>query len=170
LNFVQFLSRSSQILDPLAEIVHKMTSKKKNILVKTLSIFGIIPAIYLLGISLIFLPSLFSDLLKKPTSEDLTMIILILFGICGFAGLTLQLIANLQKKIKLKILLLSLSLIGYFGFFTFINGMQSWINIYESIKNFKENYLELYFAIAPVIITIILIGINLKINRNNNFC
>src|SRR5690606_29801912 len=118
--------------------VHKMTLKKKNILVKTLSIFGIIPAIYLLSISLIFLPSLFSDLLNKPTSEDLTMIILILFGICGFAGLTLQLIANLQKKIKLKILLLSLSLIGYFGFFTFINGMQSWINIYESFKNFKE--------------------------------
>ncbi|WP_313386021.1 hypothetical protein [Chishuiella sp.] len=140
-----------------------MISNKSNITIKILTIFGIIPALYLLAISLIFLPTFFSDLLEKPNIADLTIIILILFGICGFAGLILQLISKLENKVKLKIVLLVLSLIGFFGFFTFINGIQSWINIYESIKNFKDNFLELYFVLTPIIITIILIILNFKI-------
>jgi len=147
-----------------------MTSNQKNIIVRILTIIGFIPAIYLFGLSLLFLPSLFLDLFKNPSIEDLIMIIFIFLGICGFAGLIIQLFSNLYKKIKLKTLLLSLSLIGYIGFFTFINGMQSWINIYDSFKNFKENYLEIYFAIAPIFITIILIGINLNLRKNINFC
>lgn len=143
-----------------------MSLNQKNIIVRILTFIGFIPAIYLFGISLLFLPSLFLDLFKNPSIEDLIMIILILLGMCGFAGLMIQLFSNLYKKIKLKILLLSLSLIGYFGFFIFINGMQSWINIYDSFKNFKENYLEIYFAIAPILITIILIGINLNLRKN----
>lgn len=153
----------------LAEIVHKMTLKQKNILIKILTVIGIVPAIYLLGISLIFSPSIITDFLKNPNIEDLIMIILILLGICGFVGLILQLFTKLHKKIKLKILLLSLSLIGYFGFFTFINGMKSWINIYESFKNLKENYVEIYFAIAPIFITSTLIIINIQLRKNNNF-
>ena len=143
-----------------------MSLNQKNIIVRILTFIGFIPAIYLFGISLLFLPSLFLDLFKNPSIEDLIMIILILLGMCGFAGLMIQLFSNLYKKIKLKILLLSLSLIGYFGFFIFINGMQSWINIYYSFKNFKENYLEIYFAIAPILITIILIRINLNLRKN----
>lgn len=145
-----------------------MSLNQKNIIVRILTFIGFIPAIYLFGISLLFLPSLFLDLFKNPSIEDLIMIILILLGMCGFAGLIIQLFSNLYKKIKLKILLLSLSLIGYFGFFTFINGMQSWINIYDSFKNFKENYLEIYFAIAPILITIILIGINLNLRKKTD--
>ncbi|MCD1118599.1 hypothetical protein [Chryseobacterium turcicum] len=145
-----------------------MTSNIKKIIIKTLTLFGIMPALYLFGISLIFLFTLSSDLLKNPTLDDLIMIILILFGICGFVGLSIQLVSNVYEKVKLKIALLSLSIIGYFSFFTFTNGLQSWTNIFDSFKNFNENFFELYFILAPIIISIILVGINLEIQKNNN--
>ena len=151
----------------LAEIIIKMTINQKNLLIKILTIIGIIPAIYLLGLSLIFLPNIITNLFKHQHIENSIIIILILFGICGFIGLIIQLFTHIYKKVKLKIILLSLSLIGYFGFFTFINGMQSWINIFDSFKNFKENYLEIYFVVAPVIVSVILIGINIRLSKNS---
>lgn len=141
-----------------------MTLKNKTI--KLLSILGLIPSFYLLGISFLFLPSLFMDLLKYPTIENLLMIILIVFGICGFLGLLFQLFSDLHSKIRVKIVLQFLSIVGYFGFFSFINGMNSWINIFESLKNIKKFFFDLYIWLSPIVITLILIFINFRLLKN----
>lgn len=139
----------------------------QNKVIRFLTILGLIPSFYLLGISLIFLPSLFTDLLKDPNIENLIIIILILFGICGFLGLIFQLVSGFYSKIKLKITLQLLSIIGYLGFITFTNGINSCINIFESLKNIKENFFELYIWLSPIIITIILISVNFRLLRKN---
>jgi|SRR5690606_31592386 len=135
----------------------------QNKLIQFLTILGLIPSFYLLGISFIFLPSFFTNLFKTPNIEKFFIIILMLLGICGFVGLIFQLFSDFYSKIKLKFTLQSLSIIGYIGFFTFLNGINPWLNILESFKNIKENFFELYFCLAPIIVTIILVFINFRL-------
>ncbi len=141
----------------------KISFKNQNIIIKAITVTGLIPSFYLLGLSFLFLPSFFSNLIEQLSIEYFMIVISIIFGIMGFISLIIQLSSKLFSKIKLKIFLQSLSIIGYFGFFTIINGKKAWINIIESLKNINENVYEFYLLLWPIMTTIFLLIINIRI-------
>lgn len=157
----------------LADIKNKMIGKKQNIIVKVLVTTALIPSIYLVGISLFLLiPALFENIKYNSFIETSVLLASIIFGILGFAAFVLQLFYKIKSKVKTKILFLLLSIIGYFTFVSFATGIQGWRNMFDSLRNIKDNLIDFYMVLWPILVSLLLLIYNFIIlnglNQNNS--
>ena len=144
-----------------------MTLKSQNIILKTITLTAIIPVLYLLGISVFLLiPALFDSFKYNSILETLAILICIVFGILGAIAIFYQLLTKLKSKLILKILFLFLSIVGYFMFIAILTGIQGWKNMFDSLKNIKENLLDFYMVLWPIIVSGILLIFNIKLYLN----
>lgn len=144
-----------------------MTFKSQNIILKTITLTAIIPVLYLLGISVFLLiPALFDNFKYNSILETLAILICIVFGILGAIAIFYQLLTKLKSKLILKILFLFLSIVGYFMFIAILTGIQGWKNMFDSLKNIKENLLDFYMVLWPIIVSGILLIFNIKLYLN----
>ena len=143
-----------------------MTLKNQSLLIKVLTATTLIPAVYLLGVSLILLiPNLFDNIKHNSIFETTIVFISIVFGILGFVALILQLITKPLLKLKLKILFQLLSIIGYFSFVSVLTGIQGWKNLFDSLINIKDNLVDFYMVLWPIIVTGILLFFNYNLYK-----
>ena len=133
----------------------------KTYLKKLFILSGLLPATFLLGLTFLFLP----DQIKNLSLEldEIFMFLSMIFGICGYIGLLLSLLPKLEHKYLLKFTLLVLGIIGSVVFTTIAGGKRAWTWVLN-IEEFDEWIIWIW----PLIVSIILIGLNIRkiINKN----
>ncbi|MEA5405421.1 hypothetical protein VB776_20955 [Arcicella sp. DC2W] len=106
------------------------------------------------------------DLIKNLSLElvEIFMVLSMIFGICGYLGLLFSLLPKLENKYQLKFILLVLGIIGSVTFTTITGGKRAWTWVL-SIEEFDGWIIWVW----PLIVTIILIGLNGRklFNKNN---
>ncbi|HLS71749.1 MAG TPA: hypothetical protein VK027_08805 [Chitinophagaceae bacterium] len=145
----------------------------RNLIVKTIVLSALIPSIYLMGISLFLLiPALFENIKYNSFLDTTILFFSIIFGILGFVAFIFQLFYKSKSKVKIKILFLLLSIIGYFTFISFERGIQGWKNMFDSLINIKDNLIDFYMVLWPVLVSLFLLIYNLvflnRINKNTS--
>jgi hypothetical protein len=122
---------------------------------------GLLPATFLLGLTLFFLP----DLIKNLSLEldEIFMVLSMIFGICGYIGLLLSLLPKFQSKYLLKLIFLVLGIIGSVTFTTIAGGKRAWTWVLN-IEEFDEWIIWVW----PLIVSIVLVGLNGKKLLNKN--
>jgi len=90
----------------------------------------------------------------------------------GFVAFVFQLFYKSKSKVKIKILFLLLSIIGYFTFVSFESGIQGWKNMFDSLRNIKDNLIDFYMVLWPILVSLLLLIYNLiilnRLNQNNS--
>ena len=127
-----------------------------------LIVSGLIPAMILLVLTILFLPGF---IVEYDFSVKQTILILsMLFGLLGFHGLVLSILPMYDSKPRLKFILLAAGVIGSFMFTTIIGGKSAWVWIL-SVDEFDEWMIWTW----PVIVSIILMFLNGRdiLNRNS---
>ncbi len=128
---------------------------KKEKIIIFLTIIAIIPSTLFFGMSILGIINILSNFYPK----DITILISMLFGICGYIGLLLNLKQIKSKKSEvINFVFLILGVIGFIIFNSSIGGMNSW----KWILTFEEPDEWLIF-VTPILITIILIVIKGRI-------
>ena len=129
---------------------------------KRLFIFsGLLPATFLLGLTLIILPSFIQDFSFRL--DDILLTVSMLFGIFGFIGLLLSLIPKFEDKKSLKLIFLSLGILGSLMFTTVAGGKKAWTWILN-----VEEFDEWIIWVWPLFVSIVLIGLNGRKLFNKN--
>ena len=125
----------------------------RTYLKKLFILSGLLPATFLLGLTILFLP----DMIKNLSLElvEIFMVLSMIFGICGYIGLLLSLLPKLEHKYLLKFTLLILGLIGSVTFTTITGGKRAWTWVL-SIEEFDEWIIWVWH----LIVSIVLIGLN----------
>ncbi|SEH99979.1 hypothetical protein SAMN02927937_02646 [Paenimyroides aquimaris] len=106
----------------------------KRVLYILFVLSGLIPATYLLFLTLLYGGVILLEM-NKIDLTDLLILLCFAFGICGYLGL-LSLLRGLQEKYyKTNLILLGLGIIGFFIFMTFIGQApaREWIFNIEEI-------------------------------------
>lgn len=95
----------------------------RTYLKKLFILSGLLPATFLLGLTILFLP----DLIKNLSLElvEIFIVLSITFGICGYIGLLLSLLPKLEHKYLLKFKILILGIIGSVTFTSIAGGKRS---------------------------------------------
>ena len=125
----------------------------RTYLKKLFILSGLLPATFLLGLTLLFLP----DQIKNLSLEldEIFLFLSMIFGICGYIGLLLSLLPKFEHKYLLKFALLVLGIIGSVIFTTIAGGNRAWTWILN-IEEFDEWIIWIW----PLIVSIVLIGLN----------
>ena len=126
-----------------------MKSALKNLLI----ISALIPATVLLGLTYFFLPGFIMKITFSV--EEVLILISMIFGIFGFLGLTLSLIPKFEKEYQMKVILLTLGVIGALVFMTITGGEKAWKWMLK-IEELNEWIIWAW----PILVSLILIFIN----------
>ncbi|MEA5141638.1 hypothetical protein [Arcicella rigui] len=122
---------------------------------------GLLPATFLLGLTFLFLPDLIINLSLELV--EISMVLSMIFGICGYLGLLFSLLPKLENKYQLKFILLVLGIIGSVTFTTITGRKRAWTWVF-SIEEFEGWIIWVW----PLIVSIILIGLNGRKLFNKN--
>jgi hypothetical protein len=137
----------------LSNSIYDFNSKMKLALKYLLIISGLIPALYLLGLTLIFLPGIVKDF--DYSLVETIIIMSMLFGVLGFLGLVFSVLPRFENRPRLKFILLTAGVIGSFVFTTVAGGKKAWMWIF-----YIEEFDEWIIWAWPVIVSIILLVLN----------
>jgi hypothetical protein len=121
----------------------------------------LLPATFLLGLTILFLP----DLIKNLSLDlvQISMVLSMIFGIFGYIGLLLSLLPKLEHKYMLKFTLLVFGIIGFVTFTTITGGKRAWTWVL-----IIEEFDEWIIWIWPQIVSIVLIVLNGRKLFNKN--
>jgi FtsH-binding integral membrane protein len=127
----------------------------KNSIKKIFILTGLLPATFLLGLTIIFLPSFIRDLSFE--FDDIFLPVSMIFGICGFIGLLLSIMPKFEDKRLLKLVFLILGILGSIMFISIAGGKEAWTWILKI-----EEFDEWIIAVWPLIVSIVLIYLNIQ--------
>ena len=110
---------------------------------------GLLPATFLLVLTLIFMP----DVIKNMSLEfdEILMFLSMSFGIGGYIGLLLSLLPKFENKYLIKLTFLLLGIIGSITFSSIAGGKRAW----TWVLNVQE-FDEWFISIWPIIVSIVL--------------
>jgi len=98
-------------------------------------ISGLLPATFLLGLTFLFMPDLIKNL--SFDFEEIAMLLSMIFGICGYIGLLLSILATFENKNPLKLIFLILGITGSMIFTSIAGGERAWTWVLN-IEEFDE--------------------------------
>lgn len=98
-------------------------------------ISGLLPATFLLGLTFLFMPDLIKNL--SFDFEEIVMLLSMIFGICGYIGLLLSILAKFENKNLLKLIFLILGITGSMIFTSIAGGERAWTWVLN-IEEFDE--------------------------------
>lgn len=138
-----------------------MNAKVHQIGSRVFALLGLIPAVYLLVMTIMFLPDFFRAFLSPKQLSDSILLLALLLGVMAFVGLCLQIIFPYNKRIKLKLWFLSLGLLGYVVFMSLFVGWRYWVEILDFIKSPIEEAFGFWILLWPSLVSLVLIGYNI---------
>lgn len=101
-------------------------------------LLGLVPATYLLFLTLIFGWFTLSEINLSNLTDSILILFCFSLGICGYLGL-LSTLRGLQKQYyKLNLMLLGLGLLGYILFVSFIGTNGAWERVFFGDGNLGE--------------------------------